>query len=246
MDIDKIIKEAELWNIKLLKRQALLIQKYFDILHYYNKKFNLTRITEPQKVLEELFFDSYAGFFNGLSKPGNELLDLGTGAGFPGLPIKIYIPDIKLYLLDSSRKKILFLKTVVEKLDLENVFFLHHRAEDYGRGDGREKNLWVTARAFAPLNIAAEIALPLVRIGGYFWAFKGTDFKRELKDAEEIIKRCGGNLEKIITYSLPHAKKERSLLVFKKVNKSENRFPRKAGIPQKRPFITNNTTEFDK
>ncbi len=246
MDIDKIIKEAELWNIKLLKRQALLIQKYFDILLYYNKKFNLTRITEPQKVLEELFFDSYAGFFNGLSKPGNELLDLGTGAGFPGLPIKIYMPDIKLYLLDSKRKKILFLQKVVEKLDLENVFFIYNRAEDYGRGDGREKNLWVTARAFAPLNIAAEIALPMLQIGGYFWAFKGPDFKKELKDAEEIIKRCGGSLENIINYTLPHAKKERSLIVIKKVIESENRFPRKAGILQKRPFNSKNTTEYDK
>lgn len=238
MEIETIISEAEKWDIKLSSKQARLLQKYFNLLCYYNEKFNLTRLTGAQEVLEEHFLDAYAGFSKGIRNAGNELLDLGSGAGFPGLPIKIFIPELKLFLLDSSRKKILFLKKIVEELNLENVYFIHKRAEDYGRGEGREKIAWVTARGFAPLNVAAEIALPLLKVDGYFWAFKGPDFSRELDDAGEIITRCGGVLENILPYSLPRAKKERALLIFKKINYSEGKFPRKAGIPQKRPFLS--------
>ncbi len=237
MEIETIITEAETWGIKLSIGQACLLQKYFKFLCYYNEQFNLTRLTGAQEVLEEHFLDAYAGFSNGIKTADEELLDLGSGAGFPGLPIKIFIPELKLFLLDSSRKKILFLKRIVKELNLENVNFIHKRAEDYGRGEGREKIVWVTARGFAPLNVAAEIALPLLKVGGYFWAFKGPDFKRELDDAEEIITRCGGVLENILPYSLPRAKKERTLLIIKKINLSEEKFPRKAGIPQKRPFL---------
>lgn len=239
MLIDKIIEDAEKWNIKLSKNQAILFQKYFTLLNDYNKKFNLTSLKKTEEIIEELFLDSFAGFFHGVKYKGkiNELLDLGSGAGFPGLPIKIYMPELKLYLLDSSSKKIFFLKKVVEELKLENVYFLHKRGEDYGRGEGRESISWVTARAFAPLNITAEIALPLLKHNGYFLAFKGPNFKKEMEDAKEIIKRCGGKLENIFLYTLPYANKERSLLIFKKIGKTEDRFPRKAGIPQKRPFI---------
>ena len=123
---------------------------------------------------------------------------------------------------------------------MENVFFIQQRAEEYGQGEGREKFQWITARALAPLNVAAEIVLPLIKVGGFFWAFKGPDFLHELNNAKEIITRCGGQLEKIVTYSLPNSKKARSLLIFKKITCSEGRFPRKAGIPQKRPLISLN------
>lgn len=233
---EKILQNADKWNLELSKEQAFLFEKYYNLLLHYNKQFNLTRITGAPEVLEEHFYDSLAGFSKGLERAGNVLLDLGSGAGFPGLPIKIYMPEIKLFLLDSTRKKVFFLKKAVAELNLENVFTLHQRAEDYGRGEGREMFPWVTARALAPLNIAAEIALPLVKRGGFLWAFKGPGFANELKDAEEIIKRCGGNLEQIIKYILPQAKKERFLLIFKKITATEERFPRRPGMPQKRPI----------
>jgi len=234
--IEEILNSAANWNLRISKEQAFLFKKYYQLLLNYNQKFNLTRLINMQEVLEEHFFDSLAGFSNGLERAGNELLDLGSGAGFPGLPIKIYLPEIKLFLLDSARKKIVFLKKIVAELQLDNVFILHMRAEDYGRSERRETFSWVTARALAPLNVAAEIVLPLVKKGGFFWAFKGPNFASELKDAAEIIKRCGGNLEQIIKYFLPQTKKERYLLIFKKIAPTEERFPRRPGIPQKRPL----------
>lgn len=233
---EEILQNADRWNLKISKEQAFAFEKYYHLLLHYSKQFNLTRITGAPEILEEHFFDSLAGFSKGLESAGKVLLDLGSGAGFPGLPIKIYMPEIKLFLLDSTQKKVFFLKKTVAELKLKNVFILHKRAEDYGRDEGRETFPWVTARALAPLNIAAEISLPLVKRGGFFWAFKGPGFANELKDAEEIIKRCGGNLERVINYFLPRAKKERYLLIFKKIAATEERFPRRPGIPQKRPF----------
>ncbi|HHU76856.1 MAG TPA: 16S rRNA (guanine(527)-N(7))-methyltransferase RsmG [Firmicutes bacterium] len=244
MQIEWIIKEAAQWKIELSPEQGLLFEKYYRILTYYNQKFNLTRITGKNEILEEHFLDSLAGFSLGLEKAGEELLDLGSGAGFPGLPIKIFLPDLQLHLVDSRRKKILFLRKAVRELELKKITFLQKRAEELGQGEGREKYGWVTARALAPLNVAVELALPLIKIGGYFWAFKGQGFKAELREAEKIIEKCGGRLQKTITYTLPHAKKKRSLLLFKKVQHTDDRFPRKAGLPQKRPVVSQNPSSF--
>ncbi len=238
MKIEQIIKQAEKWKIHFTREQAILLQKYYHLLINYNQKFNLTRLTGESQVLEEHFLDSLAGFSHGLEKGSDELLDLGSGAGFPGLPIKIYLPEIRLYLMDSVYKKTLFLKKTAEELGLKNIFILQKRAEDFGRNERRETFSWVTARALAPLTVAAELSLPLLKIGGFFWAFKGSNFQSELGPAEEIIERCGGQLKRVIPYLLPQTKKKRCLLIFKKVYHSEERFPRRPGIPQKRPFIS--------
>lgn len=233
----EILEEALSWGINLEKKQAQLLHTYYELLLTENKKYNLTRIMEPQAILEEHFFDSLAGQRNAGGINSDQLLDLGSGAGFPGIPIKIYCPGLKLVLLESNAKKISFLKMVVEKLDLHNVDLLRVRAEDFGRGPGRERFSWVTARAVAPLVVLLELALPLVKIGGSFWAYKGPGYAQELLAAEDILLLCGGQLVKKIHYWLPKSHKERNILIFKKMQRANERFPRRAGIPQKRAMI---------
>jgi len=236
VDTEIILKAAADYDIILTEKQGLLFGKYFYILESYNKRYNLTRITEEVQVLEEHFLDPLLVFTKGAEQGGEELLDLGTGAGFPGIPLKIFIPELELTLLDSSRKKIMFLEALLRELSLKKAATLQMRGEDYGQGRGRGRHQWITARAFAPLNVALEIALPLLKIDGVFWAFKGPNYKQELSEAEVILLRCGGRLEEIFSYTLAGAQKERALLVFRKVNESEKRYPRKAGMPQKRPI----------
>ncbi|RJX23531.1 MAG: 16S rRNA (guanine(527)-N(7))-methyltransferase RsmG [Dethiobacter sp.] len=237
LQISDIITEAASWDLVLQEEQARLLKKYYELLITENKNTNLTRIVDPMTVLEEHFIDSLVGLKKGKDKTGYELLDLGSGAGFPGLPIKIYLSHIKLCLLDSSGKKIAFLRLLLKELKLEGVALLHQRAEDLGRGKGREAFSWVTARALAPLVVLLELALPLVKKGGYFWAFKGPDFIKEMEEAGEILRHCGGRLVETISYQLIRGQKNRNILIFKKEKKTDERFPRKAGIPQKRPLL---------
>ncbi len=224
------------YGLTLDQRQAELFIKYYQLLIRENRKYNLTRIILPESVLEEHFFDSLAGLRPPRNAVGERLLDLGSGGGFPGIPIKIFLPDLELTIVDASQKKINFLALLCKELGLEDIFLRHARIEELGRGKERESYCWVAARALAPLNVAGELALPLIKVGGYFWAYKGPNALEEMKKADEIIKRCGGMLEDIICYRLPVSKKERVILIFKKIMPAEKLFPRKAGIPQKRPL----------
>lgn len=232
----EILEAAKSWRLSLTKEQAILFEKYLKLLLQENEKFNLTRILQPEDILEEHFFDSLAGLKEACEKTGPSLLDLGSGAGFPGLPLKIFLPHLKVTLLDSSRKKIDFLRLVVKELELEEITMLHQRAEDLGRGSGREGYSWVTARAVAPLAVTSEIALPLVKVGGFLWALKGPAAFDELSKAQDIIRICGGKLIKSISYDLPRTGKRRVILIFQKISSTDSSFPRKAGIPQKRPY----------
>jgi 16S rRNA (guanine527-N7)-methyltransferase len=240
LKISDILTEAASWGIVLQEEQACLLQNYYKLLLTENRKYNLTRILDPMAVLEEHFLDSLAGLRRGMAKTGNDLLDLGSGAGFPGLPLKIYLPHLKLFLLDASGKKISFLRLLLKELQLDGITLMQQRAEDLGRGKGREKFSWVTARAIAPLAVLLELALPLVKKDGYFWAFKGPAYFKELNEAEEILMHCGGRLVETISYQLPRGQKSRNILIFQKEAKTKDRFPRKAGIPQKRPIIKKN------
>lgn len=236
MDSSIISSAAHASGIRLGAEQAEQLAIYGDLLQAENKKYNLTRISGDDELLYEHFIDSCYGVAAAGMYGAAELLDLGSGAGFPGVPIKILCPQLKLYLLEASRKKIAFLQLLTQKLALKEVFFLQKRAEELGRGEGRDAYAWVAARAVAPLVVLAELALPLVRRGGYFWAFKGPAAGLELSEAEEIIARCGGVLRETISYQLPPRGKERQILIFEKVREAENRFPRRVGIPQKRPL----------
>jgi 16S rRNA (guanine527-N7)-methyltransferase len=234
--INDIIQEFSKSGIPLDEQAAALFMKYYQLLVQENNKYNLTRIISPENVLEEHFLDPLIGFRLAANRTGERLLDLGSGAGFPGIPLKIFLPDLKLTIVDASQKKINFLHLLIREIGLNDITLMHIRAEDLGRGKERERYPWVAARGLAPLTVAAELALPLVKEGGYFWAFKGPNALDELQKAEEIIRRCGGNLIDKIYYRLPKSNKERVILIFRKSMKSERIFPRKAGIPKKRPL----------
>ncbi|MEW5919527.1 MAG: 16S rRNA (guanine(527)-N(7))-methyltransferase RsmG [Bacillota bacterium] len=236
MDSSKIMETAAACGIKLSAGQAELLGRYDNFLQAENKKYNLTRICGEEAVLYDHFLDSLSGVAIAGGCPAEELLDLGSGAGFPGVPLKIFCPNLRLYLLEASLKKMTFLKRLTACLDLSDIHFLQLRAEEMGRGKGRETYNWVTARAVASLVVLAELALPLVRRGGYFWAFKGPSAGEELAEAQEIIACCGGILREEISYTLPPQGKERRILIFEKVRETEARFPRRVGMPQKRPF----------
>ncbi len=236
MQLTEIIAGAAACGIRLDREQAGLLLRYWEILQEENKKYNLTRIDGLEPFLYEHCCDSLSGVVRQGGCPSPELLDLGSGAGFPGIPLKILCPSLRVYLLEATQKKIAFLETVIRKLGLKEISCLHLRAEDWGRGAGRGKYGWVIARAVAPLVTLAELALPLLQKGGFFWAFKGPAVAGELAAAEKIIALCGGTLRERINYTLPPAGKERTILVLEKVGETEGRFPRRAGIPQKRPF----------
>lgn len=237
LTVQQILREASLWNFNLTFEQAVKLKKFYFLLMRENKKYNLTRITDPFAVLHELFFDSVAGLFFAADKTAPELLDLGSGAGFPGIPIKIIYPELRLIILDASAKKINFLKLLLDELNLQGVTLVHGRAEDYGRGPAREKYLWVTARAVASLPVLLELALPLLQPGGYFWAYKGPSYEGELLEAEEILRLCCGELCRTVSYQLPREQKSRKILIFRKNAPVPERFPRRSGIPQKKPII---------
>lgn len=238
MECSDIKNAATALGLTISEAQAELFVRYYNLLELENRKHNLTRIKGKESVLYDLFFDSILALAYLGGCPAKELLDLGTGAGFPGIPIKIVYPELKLTLLDASAKKLLFLHQLTDTLGLEDIDIMHGRAETLGRGEGRNTCAWITARAVAPLPVLIELSLPLLRCGGVFWAYKGPSFLKELKEAEEITRRCGGVLRKEKQYTLPFGEKKRCLLVFEKITEGEQRFPRRPGIPQKRPFIT--------
>ncbi|NMB35322.1 MAG: 16S rRNA (guanine(527)-N(7))-methyltransferase RsmG [Firmicutes bacterium] len=239
MDVKEIKSVFSACGFSLDEDKVLLYQRYLRMLRQENKKHNLTRILEPRAILEEHFCDSLAGLF---VKPEKEvrLLDLGSGAGFPGVPLKIFVPEIKLYLLEAVRKKIIFLSRLVRELGLKNVTLWQQRAEDLGRSHYRENFTWVTARAVAPLAVILELALPLVQEGGIFCSWQGPKAFWELERAGDILLRCGGKLKNVRSYRLPFCGKKRLIMIFEKVAKTEGRFPRRSGIPQKRPWFNKN------
>ena len=237
MESEKIVNAANACGISINMEQAILFGDYYRFLKKENTKYNLTRICDEEAVLYDHFIDSLWSVAALGGCPARELLDLGSGAGFPGVPLKLYCPSLKLILLETSQKKYNFLQQLTAYLNLNEVVLIKMRAEELGRGEKRESYEWVAARAVAPLPVLAELALPLLRIGGYFWAFKGPSAESELMEARVIVNRCGGILQEIISYTLPPGCKKRNVLVFEKVREAEARFPRRVGIPQKRPIL---------
>ena len=236
-DISKIIRFFEKRDIDLRQEQARLLLHYRTLILEENNKRNLTRITEEEQMLEEHFYDSVAGLKQGHGFMGDTLVDIGTGAGFPGIPINIVLPNVQITLLESSGKKAAFLRLVVRELKLKHVQVVQERAEDYGQNTGRERFSWATARALAPLVTGIELTLPLVKTNGYLWAYKGNHYQDELTDAQNIIQRCGGRLEKVVPYTLQRETRQRHILIFKKEFASDKAFPRRSGVPHKRPWL---------
>ncbi|QRN85086.1 16S rRNA (guanine(527)-N(7))-methyltransferase RsmG [Clostridia bacterium] len=224
------------YNIQIDSDQLSQLSEYNIRFQNINKVMNLSAIREPKQIEIKHFLDSLiiAKYIN--LKEGESLLDLGTGGGFPGLPIKVMYPEAKVYFLDSVRKKLDFIRTSCEEMGINNVQFLHMRAEDAGQDeDLREKMNVVVARAVAYLPVLVEYAAPLLQVGGLLVAAKMNSIV-EIEESRRAIKELGMVLEEQHLYTLPEGEEERQVLILRKVTESPKKYPRKAGIPKKSPL----------
>ncbi len=230
-----LTKRACQFGIKLSKEQENQFYNYMNLLLEWNEKINLTAIVEPEEVLTKHFIDSLsiAPYINKEDK----ILDIGTGAGFPGIPLKIALPRNDFCLLDSLNKRINFLSTVIKELNLEKIQAVHGRAEEFAKlRDNRESYEIVVSRAVAKLNVLLEYMLPFVKIGGKCICMKSIDIEEELKEAENAIEILGGKIEKVDNITLENTDIQRKIVVIKKIKETPKKYPRKAGTPAKEPI----------
>jgi len=229
-------KQCALAGISLQPLQLQQFGLYFDLLTETNKVMNLTALTSPQDVAVKHFIDSLLCYDENLMK-GKKLIDVGTGAGFPGIPLKIFNPSLQLILLDSLEKRLKFLQTVVKKLQMADVSFVHMRAEDAGRHKTLRGQADVAvSRAVARLSVLAEYCMPLVRKGGFFVALKGSKYKEEIAEAEKAIHILGGSVTSVKEVELPGLNDGRAIIVIRKIKDTSPAYPRKAGLPGKNPL----------
>lgn len=230
-------KGLEDLGIKVNNKMLDNFNIYREILVDWNQKMNLTGIEDEKEVFIKHFLDSVSSVENGYIKDGISLIDVGTGAGFPGLPLKICLENINLTLLDSLNKRINFLQEVSNNLGLENVEFIHGRAEDFGKlEEYREQYDVATARAVAGLPILMEFCVPFVKVGGYFVCLKGPNANLELEESKSAMEVLGLEFVEKIDIELPETDLKHNILVFKKVKNTPEKYPRKAGKPAKSPI----------
>lgn len=233
MNKEEFIRALKDLNIDITNKQLSDLDTYYKMLIDYNSHTNLTRITEENEVYLKHFYDSLT-LVKAIDLDNQTLLDIGTGAGFPGLVLKIVFPNLKVTLVDSLNKRITFLKSVIEKLNLKDVEAIHARAEEYIL-DKRESFDIVTSRAVANLNTLSELCIPFVKVGGYFVPMKA-DVKEELKSAEKGVKTLGGVLKDTVIFELPHDEGTRTLIKIEKLAKTSVKYPRKFSEIKKKPL----------
>ena len=222
-------------NIELNENQFDKFELYKKELLEWNEKINLTEITDENEIWLKHFVDSCT--INKYIDSNSSIIDVGTGAGFPSLPLRIIRDDINLTLLDSLNKRIIFLQDVVSKLELNNIEFVHGRAEDIANDSKyREKYDVATARAVANLATLSEYCLPFVKTNGIFICMKAGNVEEEIENAKNAIKTLGGQIEKIENFTLPNSDIERTIIIIKKIKPTPILYPRKAGTPSKQPI----------
>ncbi len=230
-------KGAESFGIQLTNQQVDQFFEYYRLLVQWNEFMNLTAITEMEEVMEKHFVDSLA--LSKAAEVGNieTLIDVGTGAGFPGIPLKIAYPHLRVVLLDSLNKRVKFLSTVIEALGLTDIQAVHGRAEDAARQKAyREQFDAAVSRAVANMASLSEYCLPFIKVGGVFVPYKSGNIEEELKDAGKAVKTLGGTIRRVEKFQLPDTDIERSLVLIKKTERTDKRYPRKAGLPSKEPI----------
>lgn len=210
---------------------------YKELIKEWNQKINLTAITDDEEIIKKHFIDSIKIFEFPYVKEAKTIIDIGTGGGFPGIPMKIVNSDSKMVLLDSLNKRINFLNLVINEINLSNIETIHGRAEDFARNDiYREKFDLAVSRAVANTTVLLELCLPYVKAGGYFVALKGPAIEDEIKEANNALKVLGGKIEEIIEVDIAGSNLKHNLLVVKKIKNTPNKYPRKAGMITKNPI----------
>lgn len=236
-EIDSFYRGAEDLGITLKEEQVQQFIQYYELLVEWNSFMNLTGITEFQEVIRKHFIDSLA-IVKGVDLENTEsLIDIGTGAGFPGLPIKIVFPHIRVVLLDSLNKRIKFLNEVINQTGLMQVETIHGRAEDFaGKKEYREQFDLSVSRAVANMSTLTEYCLPFVKKNGLFVSYKSMKTEEELQSAQKAIRILGGKVQDVVRFHLMDTEEERSLVLIKKEENTPKKYPRKAGLPAKDPI----------
>lgn len=232
-----LIKAFAAEGLALSPRQAEQFEQYYAILLDWNQRMNLTAIEEAEDVVYKHFLDSALTMQVTGPLAGKRLIDVGTGAGFPGVPLKIMAPALDVCLFDSLQKRINFLAHLCGELGLANISALHGRAEEFGQNSAyREQYDLATARAVAKLPVLAELCLPFVKVGGRFIALKGPELTQELDEGRRAVALLGGKLGEVKHITLADGQYERNLVVIEKVRPTPKKYPRRAGTPQKTPL----------
>lgn len=222
-------------DTKLNVEQLEKFYKYMGLLIEWNEKMNLTAITEPNEIILKHFIDSLT-ILNEISD-NSKVVDVGTGAGFPGIPLSIANESLKITLVDSLNKRLIFLQEVIEKLELKNVEIIHSRAEDFGQNKKYRENFdFATSRAVANLSTLSEYLIPLVKINGKCICMKASDVEEEINQAKNAINVLGGTIEKIEEFKLPESDIGRTIIIINKQKNTPAKYPRKAGTPSKEPI----------
>jgi len=234
---DIFSEDLKCLGISVTEKQLGQFLKYYEMLVEWNQVMNLTAITEYGDVMKKHFVDSISLVKAYEPARSISVMDVGTGAGFPGLPLKIIFPEIQLTLLDSLKKRIQFLDAVVEKLDFKDVKTIHGRAEDFAReGRLRETFDLCVSRAVANLSTLSEYCIPFVKQGGAFISYKTENGIEEIKAAEGAIAVLGGRIERLVEFALPNSDIHRTLVLIRKEKDTPAKYPRKAGVPGKEPL----------
>jgi 16S rRNA (guanine527-N7)-methyltransferase len=231
MNKEEFISELKELNISITEEQMLQLDKYYKMILEYNQKINLTNITEEKEVYLKHFYDSLTLVKAYDLNQNLKVCDIGTGAGFPGIVLKILFPNLDIVLIDSLNKRIEFLKLVIKELNLEKIEAIHTRAEDYARLHREELDL-VTSRAVANLEVLSELCLPLVKVNGYFIAMKA-HVDNEVKESETILKKLFSVIENIIEFELPNLTGHRTLIKIRKEKETNKLYPRDYRIIKK-------------
>lgn len=232
---EKLRENADIIGVTLDDTILNKFYNYKKLVIEWNEKINLTAITDDLEFAVKHFVDSIT--INKYIEPGKIIIDIGTGAGFPGIPIKILNKDNKVILFDSLNKRLKVLEDIIEKIGLTNIETLHGRAEEtFKNKNYREKYDIATSRAVASLNVLAELMLPAIKLGGICICMKGNNADTEIEEAKKAIKELGGEIIKVEKITLPELNLERNIVIIKKVKQTPSKYPRKPGTPQKEPI----------
>lgn len=230
-----LLEKASVLGVRFSVEQMEQFYKYMNLLIEWNEKMNLTAIIEPSEIILKHFIDSITILKD--IKDGSTVVDVGTGAGFPGIPLSIMNSTLKITLVDSLNKRLIFLQEVIKELNLKNVELIHARAEEFGRNKKyREKFDIATSRAVANLATLSEYLLPLVKINGQAISMKAGNASQEIEEAQKAIKTLGGHINRIDEFYLPQTDIARTIIIIDKIKETPNQYPRKAGTPSKEPI----------